>query len=157
MKTIVTLFGLRNIQDHSTAIEKVRRGFDIDTVDSGGRTLLMEAVVQNEPALVEFLIEAGADVNIRDKRGWTALHFAAQRHDVTSAERLIQNGADVNIPDSYENSVISTAVYNSRGRGDMIELLRASGADENAKNKSGISALDLAKTISNYDVAQFFE
>jgi ankyrin repeat protein len=48
------------------------------------------------------------------------------------------------------------AVFASRGRGELIQLLRAHGADPYRNNHYGQSALGLAKLIGNYDVYQFF-
>jgi hypothetical protein len=39
----------------------------------------------------------------------------------------------------------------------VIRVLRAAGADPKKKNKSGVSAVSLARTIANYDVAQFYD
>ena len=157
MLTILTLFGIKEIHDHVAIIKKLHAGTDVDTVDSGGRTLLMEAVIKRDHELINILINNGADVNIRDKRNWTALHFAAQEYDLLSTQKLVQGGANVDAQDDYGNSVISRAVFNSRGRGDVIQVLLNHGADVNIKNNSGISALDLAKRISNYDIVQFFQ
>jgi len=103
------------------------------------------------------LLERGANVNEVDERNWSALHFAAQNYDPLAAKILIEAGADLNSSDNYGNTIISTAVLNSAGRGEVITLLINYGADADIKNKSGISALDLAKTISNYNVLQYFE
>jgi hypothetical protein len=48
------------------------------------------------------------------------------------------------------------AVFNSRGNGDLIRLLRARGASPYATNKHGVSPLKLARTITNFDVRKFF-
>ena len=117
----------------------------------------MEAVIQKDRELVEFLIEAGADVNVRDTRKWTALHFASQEQDTVLVERLIEAGAEVNATDDFGNSVIARAVISFRGNGDVIRILLAQGADIDTKNDRGISALDTARNISNYDVLQFLD
>jgi hypothetical protein len=39
--------------------------------------------------------------------------------------------------------------------GEVIEILLASGADKDLKNNYGISPLDLAGTIANFDAMQF--
>ncbi|NNM45400.1 ankyrin repeat domain-containing protein [Knoellia sp. DB2414S] len=49
------------------------------------------------------------------------------------------------------------AVFESKGRGDAIQLLLDSGADPNVLNGSGRSPRDLAGTIANYDVSRYFE
>ncbi|MEM9492603.1 MAG: ankyrin repeat domain-containing protein, partial [Myxococcota bacterium] len=72
------------------------------------------------------------------------------------AGMLIGRGANVNATDGYGNTVIARAVYDSRGRGEIIETLLAHGADPDIRNERGISAIELAHTIANYDVKQFF-
>ena len=52
--------------------------------------------------------------------------------------------------------MISRAVYDSMGRGEVIEILLAHGADPTIPNKSGISAIMLADKITDQDVKQFF-
>jgi len=42
-------------------------------------------------------------------------------------------------------------------RGGLIALLRSHGADPHAENKHGVSPVSLARTIANYDIAQFFK
>jgi hypothetical protein len=49
-----------------------------------------------------------------------------------------------------------TAVFESRGRGDVIELLRANGADPRKGNAHGQTPVGLARLIANFDVARFF-
>ena len=49
------------------------------------------------------------------------------------------------------------SVFNSRGNGKMIDLLREHGANPRSLNNSGKSPLELSRVIGNYDVAQFFE
>jgi ankyrin repeat protein len=146
-----------NISEHQTILKRLRDGLDINTVDSGGRTLLMEAVIKGDHELVEMLLAHGADVNISDHRNWTALHFAAQAFDLTSVRALIEYGGDVNAQDDFGNTPLWRATFNSRGRGDVIKFMLAHGADKNLKNNSGISAMDLAATGSKYDTRQFFE
>lgn len=154
---ILKLFGVLNISEHQTILKRLQDGFDINTVDSGGRTLLMEAVVKADHELIDLLIAHGADVNIRDKRKWTALHFAAQACDLTSVRKLVEHAADINAQSDFGNTPISTAVLNSRGKGEVIQFLMSHGADAHIKNNSGISAMDLAKSISNYNLREYLE
>jgi ankyrin repeat protein len=69
---------------------------------------------------------------------------------------LLDAGAPVNARDANGNTPLSDAVFRSRGRGDVIKLLRDRGADPTLKNNHGVSPLSLAHTIANYDVRQFF-
>lgn len=70
---------------------------------------------------------------------------------------LLSHGASVDQENRYGNTPLWTAVFNSQGRGDVIALLRAHGADPHRPNAHGRTPLDLARTIANYDVAQFFQ
>ena len=156
-QTIFTVFGIKNLNETESIVRKLSEGFDVNAVDSGGRTLLMQAAIDNNHELVKILLDHGADPNIREERNWTALHFAVQEYNPFSTKLLLKKGADVNAQDDYGNSVVSRAVMNSRGRGDVIQLLCEYGADVNLKNRSGISALDSAKNIANYDIVPFLQ
>jgi ankyrin repeat protein len=66
----------------------------------------------------------GADPNGRDKDGFTALHLAAQEYAVDVARLLLDSGAEVDAANVHGNTPLFTAVFNSRGRGELIGLLR---------------------------------
>ena len=154
--TIESVFEISNLDEIEKIRKKLNSGLDINVVDSGGRTLLMQACIEQNHELIEILLKMGAAVNIREERNWTALHFAAQNHDITAMTLLIEKGADVNAKDDYDNSVILKATSGSGGNGESIRLLLKHGADCKVKNKSGISALDLAKMVTNFDLMQYF-
>ena len=127
------------------------------TLDREGRSDLHYAARDGDLAAVEKLVAAGADVNLQDKRGWAPLHFAAQACSEEVTRYLLAHGASVDPEDSFGNTPLSTATFASRGDGAVIRVLRAAGADPKKKNKSGVSALSLARTIANYNVAQFYD
>ena len=106
--------------------------------------------------LLEILIQNGIDLNSRDKLGWGLLHYAAQNTLIEIGNLLISNGANLEIEDSYGNTPLWRAVFESKGRGEFIHLLLSAGADRNKPNKSNITPYDLANNIANFDVKQFF-
>lgn len=101
------------------------------------------------------LIRMGYDPNAQDEQGWTPLHFAAQEWSEAAAHVLIDNGADVDRTDSHGNTPLWRAVFSSKARGELINLLLAAGADTNRQNSHGVSPRSLAATIANYDVSQY--
>ena len=129
---------------------------DINEQDKDGETLLWEDVHMNDLDVVKYLLENGANPNTQEKEGWTPLHLCAQNYSVECARLLLDYGADCEIKNVYGNNVINTAAFYSRNRGEIIRLLLAHGANPRNKNNNGISALDLAEMIANYDVKQFF-
>jgi len=126
-------------------------------LDREGRSELHYAACDGDLTAVKKLVAAGADMNLQDRRGWTPLHFAAQASSKEVAVHLLTHGAAVDLEDSFGNTPLSTATFNSRGEGSVIRVLRAAGSDPKKKNKHGVSALSLARTIANFNVAQFYD
>jgi ankyrin repeat protein len=134
----------------------LRDGADVDGKGAGGRTALHHAAASGGTDMLRALIGAGAKVSLQDDDGRTALHLAARNHDVASAELLLQAGALTELEDEHGNTALSDAVFESRGRGELIVLLRRYGADPDHKNKHGVSPSGLAETIANFNVKQWF-
>lgn len=128
---------------------------EVDGLDREGRTALFYAAQEGAADIATELIEQGANVNAQDKDLETPLHFAARAHQSEVAELLLKSGARVDSQDVHGNTPLARAVFDSKGRGDMIKVLLAHGADKALKNKYGISPADLAKSIGNYDVSVF--
>jgi ankyrin repeat protein len=125
-------------------------------VDVYGRTPLHHAASDDDGRRAEDLLRAGADPNAQDDNGWSALHFAAQSRSVSCARALLVAGAGVDLPDGNGNTALSTAIFSSRGDGELILLLREAGANPRAANKYGVSPVSLARSVANYDLARFF-
>lgn len=126
-------------------------------VDRLGRTLLHHAALEGDAERVRQLLASGSVADAPDDNGWTPLHFAAQCNAAGVTAALLQAGASVDARDAHGRSPLFTAVFNSRGYGGVINLLRAQGADPYSKNDDGVSPLSLARTIANFDVRQFFQ
>lgn len=133
------------------------QGADPNQRDRDGRPPLIHAALDNRLDAARILLEAGAQVDAQDGLGNSALHYAAQNYHAEMAALLIApGGATVDITDMHGNTPLWRAVFNSQGRGDVIAVLLKAGADSAHRNKSGKTPATLAKTIANYDIAQFF-
>jgi ankyrin repeat protein len=136
--------------------QAIAQGRDVNAVDREGRTPLFYAAKDGDSAIAAELIRHGANINAQDKSLETPLHFAARAYRAEVAELLLKNGASVDAQDAHGNTPLARAVFDSKGRGQMIKLLLSSGANRALKNKHGVSPEDLAKSIGNYDVNAFF-
>lgn len=126
-------------------------------LDEFGRSELHYASVDKDSENTMRLIADGADVNLADRNNWTPLHFAAQSFSFEIARALLNAGATVDVRDNNGNTPLSTAVFNCGDQdGSVIALLRSAGANPYAENEYGVSPLNLARTIGNYDVAKYF-
>lgn len=124
--------------------------------DRHHRTPLHDAAFNNDEVLVRALVAQRADVNAQDRDGFAPLHLAAQEYAVAAAQALLEGGAQVDITNKYGNTPLWIATFDSRGRGDMIRLLREAGADPLHQNNYGHSPVELARMIANYNVEQYF-
>jgi ankyrin repeat protein len=125
-------------------------------VDEYGRAPLHYAAAGGQVDEVIRLLAAGADPNAQDDNGWSPLHFAAQAVSAGATEALLAAGAQTMLTDSFGNTPLFRAVFASKGNGAVIQLLRSAGADPHTENTNGVTPLGLARTIGNYNVAQFF-
>lgn len=125
-------------------------------MDRDGRSPLFYSLLIENTDLLKELIIAGANINQQDQLGWTTLHHAVQRHNVQATHLLLKSGVDVEIKDKYGNTPLFRVVFESKGKGEIIKLLLEFGADIYNHNDSGISPIELAETIANYNIIQFF-
>jgi len=142
-----------------------------DTV-SGGQTVLMTAARTGNPAAVRVLIDHGADVNARESQlGETALMWAAAENHAAVVTLLAERGADVNarsatVPfpkDRFGLEGVLTILphgnwtplmYAARdGGADAARALAKAGADLDAVDPDGTTALTLAIMNAHYDTA----
>ena len=126
-------------------------------LDRDGRTPLFAYCVDRDETALERAIQQGEDVNIRDNHGETALHMAARHYALACAKLLIEAGAAVDATDNHGNTPLCRAVFDGKGRGEMVELLLSAGADPDMRNHHGVSPRSLALSIANYDMSQFFK
>ncbi|KPK36438.1 MAG: hypothetical protein AMJ65_16175 [Phycisphaerae bacterium SG8_4] len=138
----------------------IARGGDIN---SKGYPVLNSAIHEKRRDLCEFLIQRGANVNAEDKWGRVSLHYAIRNEDLDIMNILIANGADVDIkhtgrytPLQYTHSGGETLLQYAAigGRTEAAKLLLEAGANVDAKNDGGQTALhvilDLTKSKYTY-------
>lgn len=126
-------------------------------MDPAGRSPLHYAALKDDAREVTRLIADGEAPDSSDSQGFTPLHLAAQEHALDAAAALVDLGASVDQTNCFGNTPLFVAVFNSRGRPEMINLLRSRGADPLHSNGSGQTPVGLAILIGNYGVAGYFE
>ena len=152
---------MMNTEDFFELIEKnkidevkkaIRNGFEINTRNKFGSSVVHIAVCENLGEMVKLLIDTGVSLNMQTKDGLTSLHYAAEYSKVELAELMLKNGADLSIQDKYGNQPLWTATFNDKGRNDrreIIKLFLKYGADVNHKNNVNKSPKDIV-SIAGY-------
>ncbi|MBL0165745.1 MAG: ankyrin repeat domain-containing protein [Propionivibrio sp.] len=133
--------------DSGAAINLIKRGVDVNTVDKAGNTLLIQAVRRDVPELFDYLLLRRAKLNVRNRNGETALSLAAYTGKLQYVQRLIEAGADVNF---YGWSPLTYAAYN--GHTAIVDYLLKRGAEINATTENGSSALFFAARFGHIEV-----
>jgi ankyrin repeat protein len=125
------------------------RGADVKALDAGGNSAVMWAVALGTPDLIELLLSNGASLDVKNRDGETALIHATHYANLTVVKYLLDKGADVNARDGNGNTaLIARASLNEFGYAresqGILNLLMAHGADPNASNTLGQTALMFA-------------
>lgn len=112
-------------------LELVRRildaGVNVNSAGEDGVTALMQSVSGANVDLVKYLLEAGAQPDAKDNEGMTAFLWAVDQCGGNAA-----NDEELG-PDYWE----------------VMRILAKAGADVNARNNNGDSALTIAKSFED--------
>ncbi|AJF97506.1 ankyrin repeat protein [Pandoravirus inopinatum] len=111
-----------------------------------GCTALVDAIISQEPDMVDTLLDSGADVNLANRQGLAPLHAAALVDNGALIKRLVTMGAIVDQVDRLGNTAVHLAF--AMARLNATAALSQLGASTTIANASGITAQDIARTPS---------
>jgi uncharacterized protein len=170
----VTPLSLAAVNGSAAAVDALlKAGADANTEVTDGETVLMLAARTGNPDAVRLLLDRGANVNARETwHGETALMWAAAEDHAAVVSLLASRGADLNVkstvPEFPKVKVdAATMVFTALPRGGLTALMLAArqgaaegvralaeaGADLNAVDPDGTTALNIAIINAHYDVA----
>ena len=129
-------------------------GADANALGSDGNRALDIACLKGDVASARILLEHGANPNLRNKTGSTPLHDAALSGNKDVIEMLLARGADLSAQDPESKST-PLHYAASFGRLEAVRTLVEHGADVSAKDSRGQTALQLAISNDQAEVAAF--
>jgi hypothetical protein len=118
------------------------QGFPVDSMDSNGVTMLMQASQGGRSKVTQLLLDSGADPNLLAMNGATALMLAANAGNVATVRSLLAMRADPNLRGPGMPPALTFAVAN--GNVEVIQALVKAGANLTAIDQKGYNALEFA-------------
>lgn len=156
---ITAIRAIRRQEDQAPPADLVavllEHGADLERPDGQGLTPLMAAAQRHAPAIITLLLKHGAKLNATDHQGRTAVMYAAQTRNEFSVSQaldclqgLLDAGANINDRDTDGLTPLHLAVsqFITEAGGmvahpEIVAFLLAHGADVNAADKKGETAL----------------
>ena len=110
----------------------------INAADSRGRTPLHWAVLRNDQATVQDLLDNGADPNITDSEGFVAVDSV---RSASVCRFLLKAKANIKNPSPFNNRCALQHAVNRDAPVEVIEILIAAGSDINLRDSDRDTAL----------------
>ena len=142
---------LRN-NDYLNVKKYIKDGGDLSETNDTGESVLACALRERcDMDLLTLLIEGGADVRDFDDEGVSVLDMAITYDNLEMVEYLIKEGIDVSATTrrSGFTPLMASSCY---GRVEITRVLLQSGANQNAVDSKGFSAIDFARKMNKKSV-----
>jgi ankyrin repeat protein len=152
-------------------------GFNVNTLNTAGKTALMVACERGKVGLVKQLLDRKADPNVAGRDGITALILAAQNDQPDIVKLLLENRANPDLEDKNGWTALKTAAYHGSARcvqilanrsktdlsrgllfaalsehKDVVKILLDYGAEVDSRSPDGRTPLMLAASKGNKEI-----
>ena len=127
------------------------KGLDPNTVNKEGKTPLHIAVLNKKPfTVIQFLADNKANVNLRDEYGATPFLYSAVSLDARVPALLLEAGADLHTVDEQGDGILHHFFISNNESLEFFMFFLEKGANVQAINNKGWSALHIAAAFSEY-------
>ena len=135
----------------------IKEGADLTQTNESGESVLACALRERcDSDLLMLLIDSGADIFDFDDEGVSIFDMAITYNNIKMVEYLIDKGVDVNNTNrrSGFTSLMAAACY---GRVEIAKILLKNGADQDAVDSKGFSAIDFARKMNKKSVLELLD
>ncbi|MBQ8708482.1 MAG: ankyrin repeat domain-containing protein [Succinivibrionaceae bacterium] len=166
-RSVLEMIARRQLDVKEDVIQLLaQRKADFNQLSKEGRPLIQELTLRNgrfslNEKLFKLFVANGADVNKPGSSGETLLHFMSH-YDFSyqDFEKVLECGPDINLRDNHGNTPLLamhanlTEIAGNVSRNKVTRKLLEMGADVNAVNKEGVSAL-MAALMTGAEKGEF--
>eukprot|EP00727_Mastigamoeba_balamuthi_P003208 m51a1_g12885 hypothetical protein (288) ;mRNA; f:164-1027 len=124
----------------------IEHGALLDLKSREGTTALYYACDGRRTAVAEFLLDRGANPNVSELGGWLPVHACVLSNNMELLQRLLDKGALLNVPNRHLKAYtpLHMAISQTPPNAAAVRLMLGRGADPNAANSNGNTAVHLA-------------
>jgi len=135
----------------------IKNGADLAETNESGESVLACALRAGcDSELLMLLIENGSDIFDFDDEGVSILDMAVTYNNLEMVEYLIGKGLDINKTSrrSGFTSLMAAACY---GRIEIAKILLENGANQEARDSKGFSAIDFARKMNKKSILELLD
>lgn len=138
------------VGDAEAVTRLLDQGVNVEDRNATGETPLISAALAGQTQVVELLLARHAAIEARNNRGLTPLHAAAYGGHPDTVATLIEHGTAVN-DDQNRYHTTPLIIAAEDGHTEVVKLLIAKGADLEAVEANGYTALTQAWAVNKWD------
>ncbi|XP_067887442.1 transient receptor potential cation channel, subfamily N, member 1 isoform X6 [Heterodontus francisci] len=137
-----------------TALAFLKKGVPLHMPNKSGAVCLHAAARRGHTAVVKALLQKGAHVDAKTKDCYTALHIAVQHCKPMVVQTLLGFGAQVQLKGGKAQETPLHIAARVKDGEKVAEMLLKSGADVNAEQENGETAMHVAARHGNLKMIQ---
>ncbi len=143
--------------DYLNIKKYIKEGADVNASDENGESVLACGIRNRcDFDLLMLLIESGADIFDFDENGVSIFDMSITYNNIEMVQYLIEQSIDVNktTRKSAFTPLMAAACY---GRVEIAKILLKEGANQNAVDIKGFTALDFARKMNKKTILELLE
>lgn len=140
--------------DYKKIKELLENSEDVNAQNESGETVLMYAIRSHcDFKILTLLIESGADIYALDHEGVSVFDTAITYNNIAMINYFLDKGIDVNKTER-KSGFTPLMCASSFGRKEIVKLLLDKGADKNASDKQGFTAIDFSRKMNKKSILE---
>lgn len=135
----------------------ISKGADINSKNSQQNAPLHESLINGKNEVAKLLIEKGCELQGQNSEGKTPVHYAARYNCLPVLKILISKKVNLEVREKNRNQTPLLYLALMTDYAEAAKMLIEGGADVNAQDRDGATALDYAIHNGSNNLIKLFE